>query len=108
MIKIKEKGGWKKAKEEFDKGNRLWLAKPKKNGKYNVAIEIIKTFEKYKYGKEMMTYSQWDEKNGIYDKSFPTEWEGWNFIEYDFFILNKDEARPYFKKIMVDTLISNN
>ena len=95
---------WKIAKKEFDKGNNLWLAKPKKHCKYKEAIEIIKSIKDYQEEREIMLYSQWDKDNG-YSGIYPSKWEDWNFKDYDFFILNKKEARPYLKEIMVDILI---
>ena len=106
MIKLTHRS-WKIAKREFDRGNTLWSAKPKKGRQYKTAIEVIKNMKNHQKGKNMMEYTQWDEDSG-YDKNvFPTAWEGWNFQDYDFFVLNKREARPYLKKIMVDVLINS-
>ena len=109
MIKLTPRS-WKRAKEEFDKGNRLWLAKLKINDKYKgeIEIKIIKSIKDHKKGEYMMTYTQWDKDNGYYNKVSSSQWESWNFKDYDFFVLNKKEAAPYLKEIMVDALIDTN
>jgi hypothetical protein len=85
-----------------------WYVEPKKehkdNSDYSQAI-IIVTDLKMENGSFFMMYKHYDLETGKIGEKEPSKISDWNFKEYNFFILNKEEASPYIKKMIVDSLI---
>ena len=115
MIEFEEKDD-RLVKREFDKGNNLWLVIEKKQGKFikqgkfkGKELNLI-NWMKYEDGRlRMACYSYYldgEQMEGEKrDGGFELEINSWNFLDYRFYILTKEEAKPYLKKIMIAKIL---
>ena len=107
MIKIGPED-YKLIRQEFDKGNNLWFVKIKDKKKYSLQEEIIviKWMKscKMEYDGYVISTTT-NEQDKVYNGK-ETTLKSWNFDDYNFYVLTKEEAKPYLKKIMMNKLIS--
>jgi len=88
-------------KREFDNGNNLWFVKDNKDFKVIILIECIDA-----RGNTKDSTYELDGSLFNHERHTDTEWEYWNFQGCHFYILTKEEAKPYLKKIMMNKMLT--
>ena len=108
-------GGYKIIKKEFDKGNNLWFIKIKDRPLFDNRTELALIVWMKGKLKGKMGYISYNidgtARETARDKDdipYETEIKDWNFNDFDFYILTKKEAKPYFKIIMMNNIIEQN
>ena len=103
MIKI-NKNNFNRALKAFRKGKTYWLAKSQDKLNDFRAIISIAWMKKVSSNKLEMEYNRYDILRSEFYRKFVTFFDGWNFDNFDFFILNKKEVSPYIKQMIVAEL----
>jgi len=92
----------KMVKQEFDKGNNIWFVQSK-GFVHKPEVVIILEMDLNGGTKDRSYYFD-GKKNNDYDNLI-TEWNDWNWKNFNFYILTQKETKPYLKKIMMNKMI---
>lgn len=104
MIKL-TKRTYKRALTEFRKGKAFWFAERNNLDPSETRIICFNWMEKIQ--KELkMNYNQYTVDGSKEYGPEITPYSDWNWIDYNFYILNKKEIEPYYKKILAEQIIS--
>ena len=92
---------------EFNKGNVYWSVYQKRSKNIYEIVKIldIRIYNNYLKAMTYKSYRFFNRNISLEDKeSYSTGIRDWNFDQFNFYILSKEEASPYIKEIIVAEL----